>query len=419
MSRKKDKKNEKSRKKVISTIKKATNVTIVPKDMRENKTSHFEIVVLKKTQKGVDYFSGVLTLEQLAALTNVDTYTGNKSHTAGAGQRILNEGRGRKFMDFIIDRSNVCFSEILMNEREGKVEYTSIQQMGVKLKNGELTSHVGILNIPIDSMLYVYDGQTRRFGYLSLLHFDMDMFGTEDYADYRHMKIPFCLCQVSPNEETKLFLEHNKQTSVASDHKATLSWQTHKHLCEMKHHTATEKVQSIIAGMASIMEEERTNPWYKNISMPEMSIEAHKACLGTQGSFNTGIKRFVGWLNKNYWSPETTIGQRSEDLAAITTTFWRSIQKTCPKIYRNRENYVMWGPVGIGSLGYLMHDLYMDFFNRDMDWTIDNLSTTLKKSSLLCSPKKWEKGEELSKGKGSYGGLEQIRNIIYKQIRNG
>jgi len=418
MSRKKDKKNEKTRKSVISTIKGATNVTIVPEDMRENKTSHFDIVVLKKTQKGVDYFSGVLTLEQLASLTNVDTYSGSKNHTAGAGQRILNEGRGRKFMDFIIDRSNVCFSEILMNERGGKVEYTSIRQMGVQLQNGELTSQVGILNVPVDAMLYVYDGQTRRFGYLSLLHFDMDMFGTEDYAEYRHMKIPFCLCQVSPIEETKLFLEHNKQTSVASDHKAIVSWESHKDLCEMRHHTPAEKVRATIAGMTTMMDGDRTNPWHKNIGMPELSSEENKKRLGSQGSFNTGLKGFVGWLNKSYWSPETSFRERSEDLSEMCSIFWRAIQKTCPKIYRNRENYVMWGSVGISSLSFLMHDLYIDFFDRDKDWTIDNLYITLKKSSIVTTPKKWEVGEEISKN-GNYKGLDKVRSNIYKQIRNG
>ncbi|MCH8985824.1 MAG: hypothetical protein IIB04_04325, partial [Acidobacteria bacterium] len=142
-----------------------------------------------------------------------------------------------------------------MNEREAKVEFTSIQQMGVTLQNGELTSHVGLLRVPVDAILYVYDGQTRRFGYLSLLHFDMDMFGTDDYADYRHMKIPFCLCQVSPVEETKLFLEHNKHASVASDHKAIISWQSHKDLCDMKHHTPSEKVRAVIAGMTTMMDD--------------------------------------------------------------------------------------------------------------------------------------------------------------------
>ena len=418
MLKKNRKSNGRNRKDVIRDIKQATNVTIVPEDMRESKISHFEIVAFKKTQKGTDYFSGVLTLEQLAALTNVDTYSGSRHHQEGAGQRILNEGRGRKFMDFIIDRENVCFSEILMNEREAKVEFISIGQMGMEHQNGELTSHVGLLRVPIDAILYVYDGQTRRFGYLSLLHFDMDMFGIEDYSDYRHMKIPFCLCQVSAGEETKLFLEHNKQTSVASDHKAIVSWQRPKDMCDMRHHSPFEKIRATIAGMTTMMDDDRTNPWHKNIGMPELSSEQNKKRLGSQGSFNTGLKGFVGWLNKNYWSPETSFKERSEDLANICTIFWRAIQKTCPKIHRNREKYVMWRSIGISSLSFLMHDLYIDFFDRDINWTIDNLTSTLKKSSIITTPKRWEIGEELSKN-GNYKGLDTVRNNIYKQIRNG
>jgi hypothetical protein len=63
--------------------------------------------------------------------------------------------------------------------------------------------------------------------------------------------------------------------------------------------------------------------------------------------------------------------------------------------------------------------LYKDFFNTDGRWNIDNIAQELKKSSLLTSPIKWEKGGEINtKRSGNYKGLEQLCNDIYFQIKN-
>ena len=348
----------------------------------------------------------------------MDCYDGNNAEAEGNGQRILCEIRARNFMEFIIDRDNVCFLEILINDREGKVEFTSLKQMGINVPQHEkLSAMHGVLRIPHEAKLYVYDGQTRRFGYLSLLHFDLDMLGTDAYEGYKHLKIPFCLCQVSPSEETRLFLQHNKQTSVANDHKAMVSWHANKEMSNMKDHTHTEKTRSVIAGMTFLINRDRINPWYNKIAMPDLSKEENKKRFGSQGSFNTGLKRFVGWLNKNYWSPETSYSEKSQDLAGICTTFWRAVSKTCPKIWRNPENYIQLKSPGIAVLSLLMHTLYVEFFDRNLEWNIDNIHKFLKKSKIVVTPKKWEIGDELSRRGGNYKALQQLEFDIYQQIK--
>lgn len=375
--------------------------------------------MVKKSQKGVDYYSGEMTLDQLAILTHVDNYDGKQADVPGKGQRALSGIRGKQFMDFISDRDNVCFMEILLNDRDGSfAEFVSLRQMGINVpQHSKIAATHGFLQIPKKAKLYVYDGQTRRFGYLSLLHFDLEMLGTEAYKDYRHLKIPFCLCQVSASEETRLFLQHNKQTTVPNDHKAIVTWHAHKDQVDIKNHTNTEKVRAIIAGMTYIMSNDRVNPFYKQIAMPDLSKEENKKRLASQGSFNTGLKGFIGWLNKNYWSPETYYKDKGEDLAEICTTFWRAIKKTCPKIWRTPENYVQLRSNGVAILSMLMQVLYIDFYDRNIEWNIENISLALKKSKIITTPKKWEVDGEIQKRGGNYKALESVQRDIYDQIK--
>lgn len=413
--------NGKKKNDIIRTIKEADNSTIVLDEMKKVNVSYFEIDVVKKTQKGTDYFSGEMDLHQLSVLTHVDNYNGKQADVPGKGQRALNESRGRQFMNFIADRDNVCFMEILLNDRDGEfAEFTSLQQMGIRIKqHSKLAATHGIIRLPSNAKLYVYDGQTRRFGYLSLLHFDLEMLGTEAYKDYKHLKIPFCLCQVSPTEETKLFLQHNKQTSVPNDHKAIVTYHAHKDQVDIRNHTYTEKMRSIVAGMTFMMNNDRTNPFYKNIAMPDLSKAENKERFATQGSFNTGLKQFIGWLNRNYWSPETLYREKSEDLADICTIFWKSVKKTCPKIWRKPEDYIQLKSHGVSTLSLLMHTLYVDFHDRNLEWNILNIHNFLKKSKIMITPKKWEIGGELQKRGGNYKALENVQRDIYAQIRKG
>ena len=415
MSRKNKGKNRRT---IIREINLANNETIVPEEMRGNETSFFEIDVVKKVQKGVASFSGEMSLSQLAALTHVDNYDGNMAEVEGKGQRALNELRGRYFGEFISDKNNVCFAELLLNDRVGAVEFTSIKEMGINIpQHHKLAATHGFLRIPSDAKLYVYDGQTRRFGYLSLLHFEIEMLGEDAFSGCKHLNIPFCLAQVSPAEETKLFLEHNKQTSVPSDHKALVSYHANKDYVDIKNHTTTEKVRSVIAGMVYIMDVDRTSPWSRRIAMPDLDKEENKERLGSQNSFNTGLKRFVGWLDKQYWSPETSIREKSKDLAEMTTIFWRAIRQTCPKIWRSPENYVQLRPLGIASLSLLMHTMYIDFFNADKPWSIEKLVLELKKSKIMTTPKEWEVSGKLQKRGGNYKALESIQIDIYMQMK--
>ena len=403
---------------IVHEISQATNETIVPEKMRTPKISHFFIDVVKKVQKGVAYYSGDMSLAELAALTHVDNYDGECADVAGKGQRALCETRGKQFMNFIADRDNLCFMEILLNEREKEITFTSLKQMGISVPQyDKLSAMHGVLEIPISVRLYVYDGQTRRFGYLSLLHFDLDMLGTDAYKSFKHMRVPFCLCQVSAGQETTLFLHHNKQTSVPNDHKAMVSWHANKSSSQVKTDSYSEKTSSVIAGMTFMMDRDRTNPWYGRIGMPDLPKEENKLRLGTQGSFNTGLKRFVGWLNNQYWSPETSYEEKSQDLKEICTVFWRSVQKVCPKIWRTPEDYIQLKSFGIATLSLLMHTLYIDFFDRDIEWTIDNIHKHLKKSKIITTPKMWECGGELSKRGGNYKSLQSLERDIYDQIR--
>ena len=214
----------KSKQAVVRELGLADNETVVPREFRKKEVSFFEINVIKRVQKGVEYFSGEMNLAQLASLTHVDNYDGDQADVEGKGQRALCELRGRKFGEFISDNDNVCFAELLLNDRDGEsAEFTSIKDMGINIpQHHKLAAMQGFIRIPSNAKLYVYDGQTRRFGYLSLLHFDLDMLGDNAYEGYKGMNVPFCLAQVSACDETKLFLQHNQQKAVPNDHNAML-----------------------------------------------------------------------------------------------------------------------------------------------------------------------------------------------------
>jgi hypothetical protein len=125
-------------------------------------------------------------------------------------------------------------------------------------------------------------------------------------------------------------------------------------------------------------------------------------------------------LNKEYWSPETNDGERARDVAEICTIYWRAVRQVCPKIFKDVDNYIMSTSQGVSSMSLLMGLLYKDFFNVQTSWNIDNIARELKKSVLLTTPRKWEKGGEISsKRSGNYRGLEDLCNDIYFQIKNG
>ena len=61
--------------------------------------------------------------------------------------------------------------------------------------------------------------------------------------------------------------------------------------------------------------------------------------------------------------------------------------------------------------------MYKDFFSNSIDCTLDNITEELKKSNLVRSPKKWEKGGDINKRGGGYSALGDVSMIIYKQIK--
>jgi DGQHR domain-containing protein len=405
------------RQEVAKTVSIADNSSIVPDEFRNKDATYFEIGVIKKSQRGYDTFSGEMSLATLATVVGVDRYNGEDAEAVYSCQRSKTEIQGKKFGDFISDSRNVCLADILINDREKKVEFISLRQLGIEIPtNRKIETTHGILRIPSDSQIFAYDGQTRRFGYLTLLHYDESIIGAEMHKEYKNLNIPFTLSQVPGEVETQFFLNHNgRQTTVPSDHRAMVSHHANKNGKVITNQTNAEFIYSIVAGTCYNLVNNRSNPWFKKITMPDTS--KHEERSGSICSFNTGLKHIVSWMNKEYWSPETLEGAKSEELAEICATYWNAVKRTCPKIFRNPDDYVMTTSQGISSLSLLMQVLFKDFFSTDTKWNIENISAVLKKSSLMTTPKKWIKGGEISKRGGGYKALAQLQVDIYMQTK--
>ena len=147
------------------------------------------------------------------------------------------------------------------------------------------------------------------------------------------------------------------------------------------------------------------------------STEEQKKIITTMASFHTGMKGMIKWMNKQYWSPETTLGDKRNDMVEITTNYWRAVKQVCPKIWRNPDQYMMHVAQGVSSMSILMDILYRDFFNEDKAWNITNIAEALRKSNILTTPKWWEQGGKLSKRGGNYKQLELLAQDMYMQIR--
>jgi DGQHR domain-containing protein len=387
------------------------------KDSSSSVVSHFDVPVIKKMQKGKVYYSGEMSLSALKAVTHVDCYDSNDPTKLLSAQRSKTNPNAKAFSKFITIDENVCFSEILLNHRDGDIEFISLREMGVEVPhNRKLETMTGILRIPSDSVSYVYDGGTRRKGYISILDADLELMGTEDYKEIKNFNVPFSLSEVSAEEETRFFLNHNgKQKKVSSDHRAIVAFHANKEYKVVKNQTDEEYLHSLIAGACFEMVGDRLNPWYKKIIMADTEKDAKR--LVTVAGFKTGLKSFVRFLNKDYWSPETTDGDKSKDIADITTTFWRAVKKTCPKMWRYQDDYIISASQGVSIFSMLMGNLYKEFFNMSTEWNIENICEELKKSSLIRSPQKWLKGGDINKEGGGYKALGDVSFRIYKQIK--
>ena len=384
------------------------------------KLSYFEIPVIRRQQKDVFSFSGEMDLSTLDIISQVDSYDSSNPEKLTSCQRIQMDKAAEAFAKFIVKFGNVCLGELMLNDRFGMLEFTSLKDMGIQIpSNGKAEAVFGILRVPMDAITYVYDGGTRRLGYLSLLHDDYKLIETDVYKGYKNLNVPFCISQVSALDETRFFLNHNgKQTKVSSDHRAIVTFHANKNGRVITNCTKDDYIKSIASGACFYMVKDRTNPWHRNIKMSDSPKDAKK--IVTSGAFSHGLKKLLAWMDKEYWSPETNDGEKAQDTADICTIYWRAVRRVCPKIFKNVDNYIMSTSQGVSSLSLLMGLLYKDFFSADTTWNISNVAKELKKSSLLTSPFKWEKnGEIATKRSGNYKGLEQLCNDIYFQIKNG
>jgi len=397
----------------------ATNKTIVPDHFKgDHGTSYYEIPVIRKQQKDVVYYSGEMSVGELASLTDVANYDSSKDGDEAGYQRNNTEKRGREFGYFISGKENTCIGEIMLNDRECAAEFIPLSNFIPEAPHHKLSAVCGILRIPSDATFFIYDGQTRRFGYISLLHYEAMLKEQGEDNDFQHMKLPFCLEQANYIEEVQRFLQHNgRSAKVPNTHRAMVVFDANAEYEAITGQTTSEKEYSLSAGVIRELNDNRTSPWHRMIKMPDTSVEEQKKLTTTMASFHTGMKGMIRWMNKQYWSPETTLGEKRNDMVEITTTYWRAVKQVCPKIWRNPDNYIMHLAQGVSSMSILMDSLFRDFFNEDKTWNISNLTESLKKSNILTTPKWWEIGDKISKRGGNYKNLELLAQDMYMQIR--
>jgi DGQHR domain-containing protein len=359
-----------------------------------------------------------MSIGELATLTNVANYDSSKSGEKVGYQRNLTEKRGREFGYFISGEENTCIGEIMLNDRDAHAEFIPLSSFIPDAPKHKLSAVCGILRIPADAKFYIYDGQTRRFGYISLLHYELAMREKGENPDFQHMKVPFCIEQANYLEEVSRFLQHNgRAAKVPNTHKAMVVFDANIDYEAITGQTAAEREYSLSAGIIRELNDNRTSPWHRMIKMPDTSVDETKKLITTMASFHTGMKGMLKWMNKQYWSPETTLGDKRNDVCDIATTYWRAVKQVCPKIWGNPDGYVMHLAQGVSSMSILMGNLYRDFFNEDTPWNITNIAEALKKSNILTTPKWWEAGGKISKRGGNYKNLELLAQDMYMQIR--
>ncbi|MHA1470040.1 MAG: DGQHR domain-containing protein [Candidatus Asgardarchaeia archaeon] len=405
-----------SQKGAMARIAKSDNVSIVPDEYKNDKQSYFEIPVVMKCQKGIYYYSGELTVAQLASIVQVPNYNHHQDGEPGY-QRNNTEKNGRAFGTFMQGESNICFGELMVNDRDKKVTFIPLKDMMADAPKRKLSSVVGILRIPADCTLWTYDGQTRRFGYIALLHYHLASMATDGGINYSNLTVPFCVSQLSYAEEEGLFLNHNrKQTRVSTAHSAIVDFNNNKHLVIGPNQTWDDVTKAVIAGAVTAMCDDRISPWHNLVELPD--TPKGKKISSRSSSFITGMKPLVKWMQAEYWSEGTIQGVKADDLSRITTVFWSALKRACPKIWRNPDNYIMHRSLGIAGMSYLLGRMYSKFFNRDIDWNIENVYNSLKKSKTLTRPRLWENQAKISKGGGGYNALKAIAEQILRQIED-
>lgn len=401
----------------VKNVTNATNETIIPSKVFRNKQSFYEIPVIKKQQKNMVYYSGEMSISELAILTHVDNYDSHSGDEPGY-QRNKTEKHGREFGYFIGELGNTCLGEIMLNDRDSKASFFSISDLHPTIPLSKMSANCGILRIPNNTKLYVYDGQTRRFGYIALLHFEMAMKAKGEEVNFHSIKVPFCIEQASYEVEVTQFVDHNnRQNRMSTSHKAMIV--SHANISagyENFHNlTAPEKVQVQIAGVARVLNDDPKSPWFNMINMPDTSDSSK--IISNMASFMTGTKEMMSWMNRTYWSPEKNIIEKRNEMSEICITYWQAIKKLCPKIWKNPENYVMHKSQGIASLSILMNILFRDFYSNGIDWNVENIYNNIKRSNILTTPKDWEKSGKISLRGGNYKQLTKLAEDIFMQIR--
>jgi DGQHR domain-containing protein len=384
-----------------------------------DKVDFFEIPVIRKQQKDVVYYSGEMSVKDLKSIAAVAKFDSSKEGKFKNYQRYGTEKRGDKFGVFMTGKDNTCVTEIMLNDRDSRATFIPLKSLYPKLSNDRFSSTWGILRIPKDISLFVYDGQTRMSGYSYLLEFEKMMHEKGEKVIYQSLKVPFCLEQGDYYEEVARFLQHNgRATKVSNAHKASVIYGANARHENIHDLTKKEKVYALTAGVVEELNSNTSSPWYNKIIMPDTSHDKAKNLISSLASFHTGMEKIIEWMNSNYWSPETSLEDKKSDLSDISIIFWHSIKRTCPKIWKNPDNYTMLRSQGISALSRFMKLMFQDFFLEGRDWSVNNLTQRLKKSSLLKTPKGWEVGGKISKRGGNYTQLDQLAQDIYMEIRN-
>jgi DGQHR domain-containing protein len=186
----------------------------------------------------------------------------------------------------------------------------------------------------------------------------------------------------------------------------------------------SERWKIIITEAISILNDNRTSPWYHRIikiGEPRNIVLAKRQNreIVRTTSFISSLKPVYNFLAELGFL-KGSISEQAAYFAVIIDDFWMAIEKKAPNMFKEANNYVLQKSTGIFALHLVLRDLLNEMFREHRGWTLENFELILDNFPSLTDPSFWYIGGD--KGPpgeanhfGSMKGFRKLADILLEE----
>lgn len=355
--------------------------------------SQFSLPALRIFQNGTEMFLVAIPIKQLAELhieverfdtSLFDQYrngqlTGEQLLQKQGYQRSIEKNRANRFAAYLKQDSAISPTVLLINDRTGGCKYDE--------QTGELL-------FDTDVVLYIFDGQHRKDGYLKamldsqgkLADFEIFVVITSDIDKRREMEQFQVINGTAKCVKTNLVIEI--KAALHQDVVGTNPKDAKKIACNHAMHAANSRDDSpwksviIAANQSRIKKSEiRENP----------ELENHRILGST--TFIESVGPIYDYLaSHNMWGRGANIElqARGERMADIVIEFWGAIRELMPEPFAAPKDYLLQKGIGCMALHRVLQYLLGVMHTARRDWTSDQFQIMLEPSAWFTQADYWE-----------------------------